>query len=60
MGERSEFEPGWKVPNDGVYMEVGEDQFHMGIENPQIVDLKRGDRFPDTRNHNRKWVRVRH
>lgn len=60
MGEQSEFEPGQKAPNDGVYMEVGEDQFHMGIKNPQIIDLKRGDRFPDTRNHNRKWVRVRH
>lgn len=24
MGEKTEFEPGDKVPNDGVYMEVGE------------------------------------
>lgn len=24
MGEKTEFEPGDNVPNDGVYMEVGE------------------------------------
>lgn len=27
MGEKTEFEPGDKVPNDGVYMEVGEKAF---------------------------------
>lgn len=24
MGEQTEFEPGDKAPNDGIYMEVGE------------------------------------
>jgi hypothetical protein len=58
MGEQSQFAPGQKAPNDGMYMEVGDNDFHMGINNPQIVHLKRGDEFPDTRNDDRKWVRV--
>ncbi|TKH46054.1 YjzC family protein [Paenibacillus sp. FSL R10-2782] len=55
MGEKTEFEPGDKVPNDGVYMEVGEKSFHTEIQNPQSVTLERGDSFPETTNHNRKW-----
>ncbi|KOS01713.1 YjzC family protein [Paenibacillus polymyxa] len=55
MGEKTEFEPGDKVPNDGVYMEVGEKSFHTEIQNPQQVTLERGASFPETANHNRKW-----
>ncbi|WP_159888096.1 YjzC family protein [Paenibacillus puerhi] len=58
MGEWSQFRPGDKAPNDGEYMEVGEDAFHMGINDPKIVKLKKGDAFPDTSNHNRKWKRM--
>ena len=57
MGERTLFEPGDRVPNDGVYMETGEDDFHMGINDPREVELKVGDRFPETQNDDRKWKR---
>ncbi|MDO7906173.1 YjzC family protein [Paenibacillus sp. JX-17] len=55
MGEKTEFEPGDKAPNNGVYMEVGEASFHTEIQNPQQVTLKRGDTFPETTNDDRKW-----
>ncbi|MMZ65209.1 hypothetical protein D1872_275990 [compost metagenome] len=55
MGEKTEFVPGDKVPNDGVYMEVGEKSFHTEIQNPQQITLERGDSFPKTTNYNRKW-----
>lgn len=58
MGEQSQFNPGQKAPNDGKYMETGVRDFHMGIENPQIIHLKKGEQFPDTRNDDRKWIRV--
>lgn len=57
MGERTEFSPGDEAPNDGVYMEIGENDFHMGINDPQQVRLKKGQRFPETKNKNRKWQR---
>ncbi|MGG1314104.1 MULTISPECIES: YjzC family protein [Cohnella] len=57
MGEWSEFEPGDRAPNEGVYIEVGEASFHTGIQNPKRVHLKKGERFPDTANKNRKWKR---
>jgi hypothetical protein len=38
-------------------MEIGEAAFHMGVNNPKIVNLKKGDPFPETSNHNRKWKR---
>lgn len=55
MGEWSQFRPGDKAPNDGEYMEVGEDAVHMGVNNPKIIYLKKGDEFPLNSNHNRKW-----
>ncbi len=60
MGERSEFEAGDRAPNDGEYIEVGENQFHTGINNPKQVKLSKGDRFPENSNHERKWVRKNH
>lgn len=57
MGEQTQFSPGDHVPNDGQYTEIGEAAFHMGINNPKIVTLQKGDTFPETRNHNRKWKR---
>lgn len=59
MGEWTRFEPGHRAPNDGVYIEDGEDSFHMGIENPQKVRLKKGEKFPETRNKDRKWKRMK-
>ncbi|KIL39616.1 hypothetical protein SD70_19010 [Gordoniibacillus kamchatkensis] len=58
MGEQTQFNPGQKAPNDGIYVEVGENAFHTGVNNPKSVELKKGDEFPETSNHNRKWVRV--
>ncbi|ANE46040.1 hypothetical protein SY83_06785 [Paenibacillus swuensis] len=57
MGEQSLFEPGQKAPNNGIYYEVGEDDFHMNINNPKQVELSKGDKFPELTNHNRKWRR---
>jgi len=55
MGEQTEFEPGQRAPNDGEYIEVGEASFHTGIQNPKRIRLARGERFPETSNHRRKW-----
>lgn len=46
MGEKSQFVPGDKAPNDGEYMEIGENAFHMGINDPQIIKLKKGTLSP--------------
>ncbi|WP_248929313.1 YjzC family protein [Paenibacillus hamazuiensis] len=55
MGEWTEFRTGDTAPNDGEYIEVGEASFHTGIQNPRIISLKKGERFPEPSNHNRKW-----
>jgi hypothetical protein len=55
LGERTEFNPGDKAPNDGDYIEVGENSFHMGINDPKKITLAKGERFPETSNPNRKW-----
>lgn len=57
MGEWTHYNPGDHAPNDGQYIEIGENAFHMGVNNPKIVTLKKGDPFPETSNHNRKWKR---
>jgi hypothetical protein len=57
MGEQTQFNPGDRAPNDGQYMEDGVRDRIMGIENPQIISLKKGEKFPDTKNDDRKWVR---
>jgi len=57
MGEKTEFEPGDKAPNNGEYIEVGEADFHMGINDPQIISMQKGDTFPETKNKDRKWKR---
>jgi hypothetical protein len=59
MGERTRFRPGDKAPNDGIYMEVGVDDFHMGIEDPRRVVVKKGQKLPDTKNQDRLWVLTR-
>lgn len=56
MGERTRFHPGEEAPNDGVYVEIGMQAHHMGIENPRRVELKKGEKMPSTTNHERKWV----
>lgn len=58
MGEKTEFVVGDKAPNNGRYIEIGENDFHMGIEDPLIINLKQGEKFPENKNHNRKWKRL--
>jgi hypothetical protein len=58
MGEKTEFRPGEKAPNTASYIEIGENDFQMGINNPQKVTLKAGEKFPNTSNHNRKWTKM--
>ncbi|MCK9857557.1 YjzC family protein [Paenibacillus sp. ATY16] len=60
MGEWTIFSPGDRAPNDGVYIETGDNSYHMGINNPQKVSLKRGEKFPETSNHERRWKRMGH
>ncbi|TCZ75678.1 YjzC family protein [Paenibacillus albiflavus] len=57
MGEKTEFSQGDTAPNDGTYIEIGENDFHMGINDPLMIDLKQGQKFPENKNHNRKWKR---
>lgn len=60
MGERTQFVEGDRAPNDGVYIETGEKHNAvMGIEDPQKVTLKKGEKFPETKNDDRKWVRMK-
>ncbi|MFB5190271.1 YjzC family protein [Alicyclobacillus fastidiosus] len=59
MGEWSEFNPGYEVPNTGVYIEVGEHPDSGDLTAPQRVHLHKGDKFPRTTNGNRKWRRIK-
>lgn len=56
MGEDTRFEWGQKAPNNGEYIEIGENAFHMSIENPQHVYLHKGDKFPKNSKQDRVWV----
>lgn len=60
MGERTRFESGDRAPNDGEYMEIGKNDFHMGIESPKHVYLEKGDFFPKNSNEDRLWTLKRH
>lgn len=57
MGQNRQFRAGQKAPNNGIYMEIGEEG--DSVMNPKQVKLKAGDRFPENSNHNRKWVNRR-
>src|SRR4051794_27312910 len=50
MGEWTEFNAGDRAPNEGAYIEVGENDYHMGINNPKKIHLHKGEKFPDTSN----------
>lgn len=60
MAEQSRFHEGDKAPNDGEYMEIGSNAFHMSIEHPKHVRLKKGQHFPKNTNDDRVWVKKRH
>ncbi|WP_070119777.1 YjzC family protein [Bacillus marinisedimentorum] len=53
MGQQHQFNPGDKAPNNGVYVEIGETG--SMVLKPKSVHLSKGDTFPETSNHNRKW-----
>ena len=57
VGQRNQFEPGDEVPNNGIYVEIGERADVTGVKDPKMVKLERGDRFPKTTNVDRKWSR---
>lgn len=54
MGKRRQLRAGNQVPNDGVYIEIGEEG--DSVMNPKQVRLEKGERLPENSNHNRKWV----
>lgn len=56
MGEQTQFVFGDKAPNDGEYIEIGERAFHMGINDPKHIYLKKGEHFPKNTNDDRKWT----
>lgn len=58
MGEPTRFRAGDKAPNDGEYIEVGEYNPIMGVQDPKRVKLKKGQRFPDTTNDRRHWMKM--
>lgn len=54
MGEITQFQGGEKAPKNSVYIEVGETG--TSVENPQIVKLHKGEKFPELTNQNRIWT----
>ncbi|ASJ54591.1 MULTISPECIES: YjzC family protein [Bacillales] len=54
MGEHSRFREGEKSPKNAVYMEIGESG--ASVQDPMIIELSRGEKFPATRNKNRVWT----
>ncbi len=56
MGEKTQFRPGDKAPNNGRYIEVGESVHGPSVSEPQVIRLQQGDRFPETSDKDRKWT----
>jgi hypothetical protein len=54
MGQSHEFRSGQKAPNNGFYVEIGEEG--SMVKNPKKIKLKAGDKLPENSNHNRKWT----
>lgn len=54
MGEPTQFRGGQKAPKNSVYMEIGETG--TSVQDPQIVKLKTGEKFPETTNEDRVWT----
>ncbi len=54
MGQNRQFRAGQKVPNDGIYIEIGETGSF--VVNPKQIRLKAGERLPENSNHNRIWT----
>ncbi|PWI58307.1 YjzC family protein [Sulfoacidibacillus thermotolerans] len=56
MGERTQFNPGERAPNDGMYVEVSEARHAGSVKDTVVIHLQRGERFPETKNKDRKWT----
>ncbi len=56
MGERTQFEPGDRAPNDGLYVEISESAHTGSVPDTQVIRLQSGDHFPPTKNTDRKWT----
>ncbi|MBM7554046.1 YjzC family protein [Thalassobacillus pellis] len=54
MGQRHQFKSGDHAPNNGHYVEIGETG--SMVTDPQHIQLKAGDRFPETTNKDRVWT----
>ncbi|MBM7097887.1 MULTISPECIES: YjzC family protein [Alteribacter] len=54
MGQRRQFNPGDKAPNNGFYVEIGETG--SMVKNPRKLHMEAGDEFPATANKDRKWT----
>ncbi|WP_170006704.1 YjzC family protein [Bacillus fonticola] len=54
MGQSHQFKAGDHAPNNGIYVEVGET--NSMVQSPQKIKLRKGDRFPENKNHNRVWT----
>ncbi|WP_047982303.1 YjzC family protein [Ornithinibacillus contaminans] len=57
MGEISQFRPGEKAPNNGIYIEIGETG--SSVKDPQQIELHAGEHFPETSNKDRVWKNKR-
>ncbi|UCZ55347.1 YjzC family protein [Bacillus shivajii] len=54
MGQRRQFKPGDKAPNNGFYVEIGETS--STVNNPKQIKMRAGDTFPETANQDRIWT----
>ncbi|AKP46364.1 MULTISPECIES: YjzC family protein [Bacillus] len=54
MGQKRQFHPGEKAPNNGIYVEVGDTG--SNVVNPKQIKLAKGDRFPENSNDERIWT----
>lgn len=54
MGQKHRFRSGDRAPNNGIYVEVGENG--SNVVNPKSVKLKAGDPFPEAANDERHWT----
>jgi len=54
MGEPTRFRAGDKAPKQGIFMEIGETG--TSVQDPMIIELEKGQKFPETQNKNRVWT----
>jgi len=55
MGQNNQFKHGDKVPNNGIYIEIGETR--SMVQDPKQIHLEAGMSFPPNTNKDRVWTR---